>query len=288
VSGLADEVPITFDIGGDRLAGIIHLPAGTPSIGVIIVVGGPQYRVGSHRQFVLLARSLASRGIAVLRFDCRGMGDSDGDFQGFEQIEPDIAAATNAMVRRVPSLGRIVLWGLCDATFGICAHARRDPRIAGVVLVNPWVRSESSYARTQLKHYYLARLAQSDFLRKVLTGQFNFRSSGRALLANIRRSLDVSPAVDSQSDRAANPLEERMAADLQGFTGGVLLILSGRDLTAKEFDDATRGADRWQRIFARPRAKRCELADADHTFSRRAWRDQVAEWTFDWLKELSL
>ena len=285
--GIVDEIPITFACARDMLVGILHLPSGSPSIGMVIVVGGPQYRVGSHRQFVLLARSLALQGVAVLRFDCRGMGDSEGEFHGFEHIEPDIAVAVDTMVRKVPSLRQVVLWGLCDATLGICAHARRDRRVAGVVLVNPWVRSESGYARARLKHYYLARLGQVDFLRKVLTGRFNPLRSGRALVANIGRALNSEPASTSQGAGTKNPLAQSMASDLRGFTGRVLLILSGRDLTAKEFDDATRGAKKWQEIWAQSRVERRELGDADHTFSRRAWRDQVAEWTVDWLEELA-
>ena len=39
---------------------------------MVIVVGGPQYRAGSHRQFTLLARHIAAAGYPVLRFDARG------------------------------------------------------------------------------------------------------------------------------------------------------------------------------------------------------------------------
>ena len=42
---------------------------------VLVVVGGPQVRAGSHRHFVQLARHLATHGHAVMRFDVRGMGD---------------------------------------------------------------------------------------------------------------------------------------------------------------------------------------------------------------------
>jgi len=52
--------------------------------GVLIVVGGPQYRVGSHRQFLLLSRRLAAEGHPVMRFDYRGMGDASGAMRGFE------------------------------------------------------------------------------------------------------------------------------------------------------------------------------------------------------------
>ncbi|MEO6566032.1 MAG: alpha/beta fold hydrolase, partial [Casimicrobiaceae bacterium] len=79
----------------------------------MIVVGGPQYRVGSHRQFALLARALARVGIPALRFDYRGMGDSEGDRRSFDEIDADIAAAIDTLCREA-HLARVVLWGLCD------------------------------------------------------------------------------------------------------------------------------------------------------------------------------
>jgi len=73
-----------FGCGGDRLVGILHAPAERArDIGVLVVVGGPQYRVGSHRQFVRMARDFAAAGYPVLRFDHRGIGDSDGAARSF-------------------------------------------------------------------------------------------------------------------------------------------------------------------------------------------------------------
>jgi hypothetical protein len=47
----------------DTMLGILHEPvAPSAPVGVLIVVGGPQYRAGSHRQFVLLARALRKLG----------------------------------------------------------------------------------------------------------------------------------------------------------------------------------------------------------------------------------
>ena len=72
------EKPFIFNCNNEKLVGIIHYPEKKPYFqkGLLIVVGGPQYRVGSHRQFVLLARNLSIAGIPVMRFDYRGMGDS--------------------------------------------------------------------------------------------------------------------------------------------------------------------------------------------------------------------
>ena len=69
----------TFECGDDTCIGIVASNADVASradIGVVIVVGGPQYRVGSHRQFVTLARALAASGVPALRFDYRGMVSS--------------------------------------------------------------------------------------------------------------------------------------------------------------------------------------------------------------------
>mgnify|MGYP003504752475 CR=1 FL=1 len=66
----------------------------------------------------------------------------------------------------------------------------------------------------------------------------------------------------------------------------LLLVASGADLTAREFTDLAAGSPEWRRLLAAPRFSRRDLPGADHTFSRRAWRDQVAAWTADWVRAL--
>ena len=71
-------------------SGCVRPAVGKPGrLGVIILIGGPQYRAGAHRQFVHLARSLADEGIACLRFDFRGMGDSSGEARTFRFVGND-------------------------------------------------------------------------------------------------------------------------------------------------------------------------------------------------------
>jgi len=288
------ENPLIFECEGAQLPGVLHLGASGATRGVLIVVGGPQYRVGSHRQFVLLARDLAQAGIPALRFDYRGMGDAEGEFAGFEQIDADIAAAVDAFFTGVPGLKDVVIWGLCDAASAALFYAWRDPRIAGLVLLNPWLRTEVGAARAYLRHYYLARLVNPDLWRKIGRGEFSFATALRSLLALVGQVWRGGRVGSSQSaaETAAGirmpepnqpPLPERMADGLQRFKGWVLLILSGDDLTAAEFRDAVKASRRWRRLLAQPRVTVQEFPAANHTFSRRDWRDQVAAWTREWL-----
>ena len=55
-----EDIAVQFDCEGLRLFGVLSQPAEPGRRGVLLVVGGPQYRVGSHRQFTLLARDLAA------------------------------------------------------------------------------------------------------------------------------------------------------------------------------------------------------------------------------------
>jgi LmbE family N-acetylglucosaminyl deacetylase len=89
---LSGESAIAFGCEAETLFGVLHRPVQPGTRGVVIVVGGPQTRVGSHRQFVLLARALAAAGVAALRFDYRGMGDSSGSVRDFTTIDADIWA----------------------------------------------------------------------------------------------------------------------------------------------------------------------------------------------------
>jgi exosortase A-associated hydrolase 1 len=281
---------------GAELPGILHAGAPDATRGVLVVVGGPQYRVGSHRQFVLLARDLAQAGIPVLRFDYRGMGDADGKFTGFENIDADIRAAMDAFCRELPQLREIVIWGLCDAASAALFYAWRDPRVSGLVLLNPWARTEAGQARAYLRHYYLARLVDPDLWRKIGRGEF---ALGVALRALFTQMIQVWRSGQSHSNRDERvdttttgvqpspekpPLPERMADGWQRFQGPMLLILSGDDLTAAEFRDMTKTSRHWRRLLAQPQVTVRKHSQANHTFSRREWRDQVTDWTHEWLR----
>ncbi len=294
---MSTETPVSFRCGDADLIGMVHTPDekvhDTPRRGVLIVVGGPQYRIGSHRQFLLLARALADNGIAAMRFDYRGLGDSGGEVAGFENIDDDIRAATDAFQQSVPGLEEIVLWGLCDAASAILFYVPGDSRITASVLLNPWVRSETGYAKTQLRHYYLQRLTSREMWSKVFRGRFQLLESLGSFFGTVRtattdRKKDNAANANSIADSNAggNPLADRMAEGLGNYARPVLLIMSGNDLTAREFDDAVKASPKWQKLVADGRMTRRDLPAADHTFSRRLWRDEVAAISVDWIRGL--
>ena len=283
--GGASEIPVVFDCTGEPLLGILH-PAADVSgdIGLLLVVGGPQYRVGSHRQFVLLARALASAGIATLRFDYRGMGDSGGSPRDFEDVAPDIRAALDCFCREVPTMKGVVLWGLCDAATANAFYALTDPRVVGQVALNPWARTEAGEAGAYIKHYYLNRIMSPAFWRKVFALQFAPKDALRDFIGKWRQSRGAASSMAVVDER---PLPKRLCDAQRGFDGRLLLILSGRDLTAQEYLDRVRESPDWQRWFESSSVDVRRLDEADHTFSRATWRDQVAEWSRDWIQALS-
>jgi len=65
---------------GERLLGILTLPEGKEKFPAVIMVHGFA-KTKSERKFVELARKLARNGIASLRFDFSGCGDSEGKFE---------------------------------------------------------------------------------------------------------------------------------------------------------------------------------------------------------------
>lgn len=107
-----------FSVDGQRLYGMLHTPdveapaQGWPS--VVMVHGFTGNRVDHHRLLVLFSRLLAARGLASLRFDCRGSGESQGDFSEMtvsREVEDTEAAAE--YLRNQPGIDpeRVMLLG---------------------------------------------------------------------------------------------------------------------------------------------------------------------------------
>ncbi|WIT11329.1 hydrolase 1, exosortase A system-associated [Paucibacter sediminis] len=271
----------------EPLLAVLTEPAAaqSPAIGVLIVVGGPQYRVGSHRQFVLLARELARAGHACLRFDVRGMGDAGGEMRSFEALDADIHAALQAWRADAGAPGKLVLWGLCDGASAalLYLHAQQSrglsgDAVQGLCLLNPWVRSAEGQARAQVKHYYWDRLRQRGFWTKLLSGKVAL-SALSGLLRALRQARQTSPA-------APSAYQARMANGLQQFAGPTLLLLSEHDYTAKEFQDHCSHSPQWQELLRRPQIQQSLLNGADHTLSSRAAEQQMFDLLLAWLERL--
>ena len=277
----ASEQAFAFGAEQGPLLGILHEPVGEAEPrGVVIVVGGPQYRVGSHRQFVLLGRELALHGVPVLRFDHRGVGDSGGEPRGFERLGDDLLLAIDELQRRAPSVRSVCVWGLCDGASAALMHATSDARVDSLVLLNPWVRTDGSLAQAYVDNYYGRRLRNPAFWRKVLT---NPAALWRGLLgyAGNRRE-------SAQASTASAPVPGFLTDMLSGaqlFRGRVLLILSGADTVAAEFDRLVERHPAWREAFARPGVATVRIGAANHTFSRREWRDQVAAQTVSFVRD---
>jgi uncharacterized protein len=276
------EVMHAFDCQGVPLMAIVSLPAEAPALGVLIIVGGPQYRVGSHRQFVLMARAWSAQGLAAMRFDVRGMGDAPGESRSFEQLDADITSAVGAFKHAVPSLQRVVLLGLCDGASAALMWALAHPNhalVQGVALINPWVRSTQSLAKAQVSHYYRDRFFSASFWRKLARGGVNWRAPwqfGRAVLASRRWG---------EQGQAGKPTFQQQMADAIAHPNLALwLALSGRDLTAAEFLQLWDADPGWQAARSRQGLRRADFPDADHTFSQRVQLDAVTQWLAqEWL-----
>jgi exosortase A-associated hydrolase 1 len=280
-----DERALRFSCGGDAMYGVLSLPA--PGVaaaprGVLIVVGGPQVRTGSHRQFTLLARSLARAGIPAMRFDYRGMGDSEGAARDFEQVGEDLRAAIDCFCAEVPGMRDVVLWGLCDGASAAAMYAPGDARVAGLAMLNPWVRTEGGAAKATLKHYYRSRLLDPGLWKKIASGRFDAAQAASSFVSVARSAFARGGGAARQDADASLP--ERMHAALSGFGGKVLVMLSGADLTAQEFAGLSSGSAEWRRLLDGPRVTRHTLPGADHTCSRREWHEQMVDWTGAWLR----
>ena len=273
------EYTFTFGAGPARLIGVLHR-AETPatSRGVVVVVGGPQYRVGSHRQFVLLARALAQRGIPTLRFDQAGVGDSDGDPAGFENLASDLHDAIDELQKHEPGVQRVCVWGLCDGASAALMYAASDPRVDRLVLLNPWVRSEGSLAQAYIDNYYGRRLRDPAFWRRILTNPV-------ALLRGLLGYADNRRESGRTAAAPAPAFLERMLTGARAFRGRMLVVLSGADTVAAEFLALVERHPDWSDAFRHAGVSLLRIDAANHTFSRRQWRDEVAARSADFVLE---
>ena len=101
-----DERRFYIETEDVQLQAVLHLPDGVPPFaGVAVCHPHPRYGGDMNNNVVLaVARALTDRGIAALRFNFRGVGTSDGEFDRGEGEMEDFKAALGYMASRYPGL----------------------------------------------------------------------------------------------------------------------------------------------------------------------------------------
>lgn len=88
---------VEFTNEGQKLFGILHLPIQkAPAPCVLFCHGLAGHKVGKHRMYVALSECLSKSGIGSLRFDFRGSGDSEGEFDEMS-LEGEVSDAVAAL-----------------------------------------------------------------------------------------------------------------------------------------------------------------------------------------------
>ena len=260
-----EEIPIAFAVGPDVLIGVIHKPERSLGQGVLsVVAGGPQYRGGCCRQLVYMARQLAEKGIPVMRFDYRGLGDSAGTYQGFEHIEEDLRAALKVFSVSIPELKGVTLWGGCDAASAILINGWKYPIVKRMILGNPFARSHETQAAV-IRQYYLSRLKDLSFWAKLFKLRVNPIKAVQPFFARV--GSDKKKPANAAATVSKTPFQSRMLEGLTNFNGEILLVMSGRSLVSREFDELANTSKNWQKAISAARISRVDLPEADQAFS---------------------
>jgi len=250
------EMPVQFQNKSRKwLRGMIHRPAsvrtrrGGPA--VVFFHGFTGDRMESHWIFVKCSRALAEAGIASLRFDFYGSGESEGEFSEVT-LHSELADATAAVefFRRQKGIdpGRLGLVGL-SLGGAIAATIASASRAQALVLWSALARPK------ELRELGEAAAKPADGL-----------DGGHEYGAHL-----VSPHFLASADNV-DPLEA-----IAGYRGPTLIIHPEKD----EFLPLSHHEDFYRTAGASIKEKLI-IAGADHTFTSVAWEREVISRTVDW------
>ena len=241
---------IRFACGSDALSGSID--EGPRSVGLLCVTGGSQIRTGPHRMLHRIATQVAAAGYPVLRYDRRGVGDSDGDDPGYLGSGPDLSAAAAAFRAEAPQVTTLVGFGLCDGATTLALYGKAAGMTA-LALANPWLveAAPDDLAPAAARAHYRGRFLSPRAWADVLSGKVDILGAAKSLFG----------AVAGPEDKS---LAARVATSLTPYAGKMTLILASGDGTAITARSCWNDA-----AFAHVSGEKIVTVETDaHTFAR--------------------
>ena len=267
------EHPHTFGPRGHLVGTVCQPTAAAASVGFILLNAGVIHRVGPRRFNVKLARELARKGFASLRFDVSGLGDSAtaGGAASYEaQVRDDLRAAMDTLAK-VAGIDRVVIAGICSGAQAALNVAPHDERVAGL-----WMLDGPAYPTLKSR---LVRIA----------GELQ-RAPGKTLRRWLIRALRMRHAEDKpafSSQAAATPEGAQSRQDyartleaLHRRGVQMYLMYSSDRLWQYSYEGQFRDTFAGHRFAEGVRCER--LPEADHTLTALAVQHDVMARICQW------
>lgn len=265
------------------LSGIVTEPEaqrareGAPIL--LMINSGILHKVGSCRLHVQIARALAEEGIASLRFDLSGLGDSDVRRDALPFEESSVLETREAMdyLERTKGATRFLLAGLCSGSDVAHMTALADDRVIGMGSID--ARSHETFG--YWRRHYASRVLSAAAWRRWLKARFG----GGAATSGDIGTADAGP--DQQSFEVPMyvrimPPRDTLAAELRQLVSRDLRLLyvftDGLDYYNHEgqhrsaFHDVPFGG----------RMRECHLRGADHIVTDLAMQRRVVDLHVQW------
>ena len=281
------ELPLRF--GPDHgLFGVLCQPlAARIGMAVVIVNSGRDPHHGVGRFAVHLARRLAAIGIASIRFDFTGLGDSPGLAGEEDALSPmfevDRSAEIGAAIDVLQAHGyrKFAVQGLCSGAYHAFHAALRDERIGTLLLVNfpvfEWRTGDTVHgvmrSLASPKHY-LARLLSGHFWRQLAAGDLPVGHLARIAGTQLGRACSrLSRLADPANNRHSVPERAIAALSVRGVRTFFLFSVEDPGITQLERVFGSGGA----RLRRFPGAAMEVAPMLDHQLSTSLMRQEAAD-----------
>lgn len=285
--------PISFMNEGQKLIGVLHRPAAVNQNKIPAVVlfhGFTGTKVEPHRIFVKTAEALAQEGIAALRFDFRGSGDSEGDFEDMTlQGEISDARVSLDYVSSLPGVDGDNI-GILGLSMGgaVAASVSDDPRVKSVVLWSA-VADLASTFKNVMNSGMLQGAGSTEGTDESGRTDMPREESGGFGKHQIAR-LEMPPRVDLKGNVVGREFiltltDVRPLETVQRCKAPVLVIHGDQDeavpvVHSAMYERAIKEVGGTVEVHI--------VAGADHTYDSATWEADVINKTVEWFKRTLL
>ena len=258
---------VSWYIDEDQIFATLDIPVDQNCRSALLIVsGGNEIRSGSHNSQSELAQYMCDQGHYVLRYDRRGIGDSEGNNTGFENSENDIVSAIQYLRTRVGTTAQINAFGNCDAASALLLnHNKLD--INSLILANPWTYANndnsqetsveddkaSAPSAAVIRSRYWARIKNPRSIIDLFSGKIDLKKLAKGLMSASKK--------EELSD-----LAQQLNLILSDIQIPANILIADKDSTAMAFMGAY-NSKTFGKVRNNPNVEVLALNSASHSFA---------------------